>query len=300
VRLRIGICACAVVAALPGVASASSLGIASNYNVFVVGSANLQNSDIEGAVAVGGSATFSSYSIAHSLKGISGPSLVVGGGLVYHNGSIYYGDVYVGGAASLSGVTIGDGDLYNPSTLIDFDLALSTLTSESALWSALATTGTVNVTPWKAITLTGTSSTLNVFNLSGADLATCVGLTINAPSGSTVLVNVDGTLAQLSSFGITLNGVTASSVLYNYYQATSLTVSGIGVQGSILAPLASVDFSSGQINGTLIAGSLSGTGESHYVPFTGDLPSVPEPSSLLLMGSGVIGLAGSWLRRRRG
>lgn len=291
-----------MLAAIPGAALAGSLGIANDYNVFVLGSANQKYTDSEGAVAVGGNATYLGYGIGDSLTGFTGPALVVGGDLDYQQGSIFWGDVYVGGSASITnGGTITHGQLHNPSTFLDFNLARSYLTSMSTQWGAQATTGIVDIAPWNTITLTGTSSTLNVFNVSGQKLSQCAGLTINAPVGSTILVNVDGKQAKLANFGITLNGATASNVLYNYWQADSLTISGIDVKGSLLAPYAAVDFANGQINGTLVGSSLAGSGEAHNVKFTGSLPCVPEmPSSMLAMITGLIGLAGSQLRRRRG
>ena len=61
--------------------------------------------------------------------------------------------------------------------------------------------------------------------------------------------------------------------------------------GSILAPKADIEFNNGHINGTLIAGSLSGTGESHLHLFNSDKPtSVPEPTGLLSLGLLAMGL----------
>ncbi len=75
------------------------------------------------------------------------------------------------------------------------------------------------------------------------------------------------------------------------------------MEGTILAPNAAVNFINGQFNGTLIADSVSGAGESHWDPFIGVLPAqpVPEPASIVLAGCGVAGIGlVRYFRRRAG
>jgi choice-of-anchor A domain-containing protein len=61
-------------------------------------------------------------------------------------------------------------------------------------------------------------------------------------------------------------------VLFNFYQATTLRFEGVGIEGSVLAPNAKVEFSNGNINGVLAVGSLAGPGENHEHPFDGCAP----------------------------
>jgi choice-of-anchor A domain-containing protein len=155
--------------------------------------------------------------------------------------------------------------------VIDFTGAGQYLRNASTAWAALATNGTIG---WQSnqYTLTGSNASLNVFNISGANLAQATRLTINAPARSTVLINVDGTSVSLRNFGIRITGTSREKVLYNFAQATSLTLNGLGVEGSILAPRAALTATNGQINGNVIAASFSG-GTAIYDPlFTGCLP----------------------------
>lgn len=82
------------------------------------------------------------------------------------------------------------------------------------------------------------------------------------------------------------------NILYNSYEADQLTIRNMALQGSILAPDADVTFNSGVINGTLIADSLTGSGQSNQFLFHHDVPvaSVPESATAILIGSGLAGV----------
>jgi len=64
----------------------------------------------------------------------------------------------------------------------------------------------------------------------------------------------------------------------------------IGIEGSILAPKANVNFSSGQMNGQLVAKSFTGGGELHNYGFNNQVvvsaPEVGETGWLMAMGVG--------------
>jgi len=72
----------------------------------------------------------------------------------------------------------------------------------------------------------------------------------------------------------------------------------------LLAPFAVVTGNS-SIDGTIIAAAISDSGEVHNDEFGGNLPSpptstTPEPGGLLLLGTGIMGMAGMMLFRRSG
>jgi choice-of-anchor A domain-containing protein len=148
----------------------------------------------------------------------------------------------------------------------------------------------------------GTNANLNTFVVQAADFNSANGIQIDAPTGSTVVINVAGLNVNFQNLGINftnLNGDATGAtdkthVVYNFYQAQTLGISGISVQGSVLAPLANVTFSNGNIEGNLVAGNLTGSGETHDYPFVGTLP-IPEPSSLALVAA----TFGGFLMRRR-
>jgi choice-of-anchor A domain-containing protein len=130
--------------------------------------------------------------------------------------------------------------------------------------------------------------------------------TASAPNPTVVIdVTNDGTAYQFANIAQNISGTTQQYVLYNFASATSnetINTHGIGLLGSMLAPNATVNFDSGNINGTMIAGNLYGGGETHAYMFLGNanLPNptaVPAPSSLVLLGIGA--LSGRLLARRK-
>ena len=97
---------------------------------------------------------------------------------------------------------------------------------------------------------------------------------MNFPAGSSVAVNVSGTAINWAGAPVCLNGQCADSaqanhVIWNLYQATNFTASGIAIEGSVLAPLATLDGSGGHITGQVIVKVLKGGLEYHPYMFNG-------------------------------
>lgn len=242
------------------------LGIAGNYNAFVFDDYDGKWSETEGRLAVGGTASLQSYGIGVRLNNSYGQrdDLIVGGNLNFTYGQSFSGNIVYGGNANLTAIGSPNGTI-RKGNVIDFAAAEADLTNRSNAFAALPSNGRV-VKQWGSITLTGTSATRNVFNLSAADFQNCYGLSIKVPKGSVVIINVAGTDATLQYFGIQLNGSPASKVLFNFNQAENIRINGIGIEGSVLAPKAKVSFDNGNINGTLVAESFCGYGELRNVP----------------------------------
>lgn len=262
------------------VPSATDLGIAGEFNAFVFNDYTGYWSDVEGRLAVGRDATLSGYGIGDRLTDSNGTrdDLIVGDDLSYQNGQVFNGNVVYGTSASMFYVGVPNGTV-RQDHVIDFNAAQTELTDKSTTWAALGTNGTIE-NNWGGLTLTGTNATLNVFNLSAAQLQNIWGLTINAPAGSTVLVNVTGTNVTLQYFGMNVNGTDRNHVLFNLHEAEQVTLQGIGFQGSILAPDAHVTFNNGNLTGTLVSNCFTGQGQMNDAPIRINIPeSIPSTLS---------------------
>jgi choice-of-anchor A domain-containing protein len=289
------------------------LGVANDYTEFTFSDSTRINVDSQGQVAVGGNATFNNFTVASSINSgnINGDySLIVNKNLGGTQAVVQgYGDALYKTKDSGTNLYFNGGGTGHTGTISNFfSDAQSYLTTLSATLAGTTANGTTSVNPSGYVTLTGTDTSLDVFNLTGAQLAGAQsqGLAFDVPSSATVVVNIDGTVDTFSSFGIALNGLSETHILYNFTQATSLTINNIQIEGTILAPYATVHFNGGQINGSIIANSLTsdfsyGSGESHLHLFDGNLPTpaVPEPSSLSLIAMAGIMTLGPFFRRRK-
>ena len=267
------------------------LGIASNYNFFVLNDLYRSYTDAQGRVAVGRNAVLTGFGVGVSLPNSQGnrDDLIVGGNLNYNNGQVHRGSIAYGGSAVIQqNVGIPNGSA-RQSQVIDFAMARSDLQLLSAQLAQITANSTVSFQSG-ILNLTGTNNKQNVFAVTGAQLSTANTLRINIPAGATALINVSGATVNFQYMGMFINNNNSDTppgqdrVLFNFYQATTLNVSGMGVKGSILAPLAVANFSNGHINGTFIALSMAnGYGEGHHYPFIGCVPSLnptPTPTPL--------------------
>jgi choice-of-anchor A domain-containing protein len=237
--------------------------VAGDFNVFVFGGLTQSYTDAQGRVAAGGDVSLTGYGVGDALTNSAGTrdDLVVGGSLTYNQGQVFNGNIVYGGTALLTNVGLPNGTA-RQGTVLDFQAAQAQLTSLSAGWAALAPNGTT-VNCYGTLSMTGRDPAFNVFSVPGSQLASAYGLNVSAPAGSTVLINVSGTAGQMQYFGMTVSGTDRQHVLLNFSTAATLTLAGISVQGSILAPSADVAFNNGNLEGTLIAHSMTGSGEFH-------------------------------------
>ena len=302
-----------------GSALASGIpGDAAGYNVFIFDHGNFvsENTDTMGDLAAGGNVMLMNYSVAAGINGNASASpnparLVVGGNLTAQNGGVgmnQAGTIYTNGTTNLTSFTATGG--------VKAQNLISSFTADQTLYTNLATSlgslaanGSAVMGAGNSLTITGTSSGLNVIDLTGANLSTYQTININAPTGSTVLINVSGTSAAFNSNGQVFEngsstGALDASVLFNFFAATSVNLGSRDPYGSVLAPLAGVVGSNGQMHGQLIAGSYGGgsitdgtdTTQFDNVLFTGTIPT-PLPASVWLLLSALCGIG---LRARAG
>ena len=179
------------------------------------------------------------------------------------------------------------------------------------------------------IFLIGNSSDINIFNFNtdniavnpnivgegGNSLKNIYSLTILTPNDSTNILNVSGESIEFGNYSILRNtsvpAILPSSdttgcnklkqgsepseeqirkILWNFYEATSITMSNISLQGSLLAPNAELKAVSGNIQGNVVVqsftpndGNLANHTELHDFPFDGCIPSINciEPNNTI-------------------
>lgn len=248
---------------------------ANAFDLFAFGDVSQQDTDNTGRSAVAGLASFLNYGVGLALDSSfdSSPNLVSGNDLTYTSGTVWHGDVTYANTGSLTAVTIPNGTDYmaNP---VDFPGTEMDLQDSSNYWASIPDyNGTVTIQPWGGVFLDGTSNEINVFNVPGSAVSSAVYFQINAPAGSSVLVNIDGTVNSMQNFGFSLQGgVNRDHVVFHFFETETLTLSGIGIQGTVFAPDADVSFNNGSIDGIMIPDNLTGNGEIHRVGFNGCLP----------------------------
>lgn len=315
------------------------LGVASSYNVFILGDMNHQYSDVEGRLAVGGNLSLSHYAVGLLL----GPdanhtdSLVVGGTLAFSDGRVYHGNAVYGTASEVQQVGFYAGD--NPAEAtgglrqgspIDFDAAARELEQRAQALRSHASNGSL-IRPEHGgfAHLLGGHNLLNVFDVSIDDLATGR-LDLIVPDGAWTLINVSGKSGSLNSMGIHFgangerlddskrhDGSLSGRVLFNFFEAETLDVHALALPGSLLAPFADLSFYNARIDGQVIAKSLVGapqggencledytrcSGQTNWYPFIAladEANEVPSPGSLVLVLTGALFLTPLTVRRRR-
>ena len=295
--------------------------IAGGYNLFLSGdmgsaASPISYSDVEGRVAVGGSAYVQGYSIAANTPG--GVALTVGQNLSFNSGTIY-GAVVTGGNASFANATV-DGTVSTGGTLtsppstysghaayaglpINFTSTSASLQAastqlDSAATQAKGAIGSVS-NAYGTLNLTSSAKGLVFFDLTGSQLVGINGLDFNVNSGATVVVNVTGPVSgAISNFGFQ-GDYTASKTLFNFVDATAVAIQNLAFEASILAPKATVNFNNGHEDGAIIAKAWTGNGQVNEDAFTGDFyGAVPEPAAWAMMLVGLFGI-GSMLRGAR-
>ncbi len=280
------------------------LGVAGQFNAYILGDMSAYNSDVQGALAVGGNLTLNNYGIGQSLTSLQNgaDTVIAGGTMSITNARIYYGNV-VSGIQSSLGNTVGFyNDPYTNNTNggyrtgnpIDFASINQDLINISADWGGVATNGTsVTENSYGNLKLSGSNTGVNIFDLTALELASASSFLLDIPDNAFALINVDGANVSMSNFGFfrTVNGqevqvadggrdgFLTQTVLFNLFSATSLTMDAVGIEGSLLAPLAATTFYNGQINGNLIVGSLNAPPAGYNTGQVNDVPFLVPPLS---------------------
>ncbi len=243
-----------------------------NFNTFVKGNANVVGSFIGGKMAVGGDADMNVLDIG-SLLNINATVedvLIVGNTLNYSGGTVHNGNVVYGATGNLTSVNITNGtsSAGSPLNFLQHSAYLNALSTNLAGYSVNGT----DVVSGSTLVLTGTDIYMNVFDVSGTDFGGADVVEFNIPKGSVAIVNIDGATVSFTGGFINTNGTIPNSVLFNFYEATSLDLTGSSLHGCFFAPFAYVDLTGTFVKGQVFANSLYSISSQNPFGFVGYVP----------------------------
>jgi choice-of-anchor A domain-containing protein len=157
------------------------------------------------------------------------------------------------------------------------------------------------------------NNTLDVFTITAAQFNS-QGLDIHTNPGQnpTIVVNVIGGTATSNgplqyNENQDFHSELTNKVLFNFPTASVVNITNGELSASVLAPFAVLS-GGGDLDGNIIAAAIGATGEVHNIEFVGNLPSpptppntpaVPEPGTLMLVGTGVLLVAGAMRGRKK-
>ncbi|ETT49997.1 DUF5057 domain-containing protein [Paenibacillus sp. FSL P4-0338] len=261
----------------------SPFGVAGDYNVFVLQNFTFSNDGIKGNVAAGGDVNLTESININTENGTSVPYAIVAGG--NYNSPSNQGGV---SGRVLHGGPVPDKDTstITRGTLIDFSSTATYLTKISKHLATQFKTDDYKLWPWNTLDLIGTNGTLNVFTLPANVIDNANPVNIKVPNNSSVLINVLGTSSTLKG-NTSISGVDENNIVYNFPEATTLTLSSGPIKGTVLAPLADITGTSGTFQGQIIGKSFTGRITIGKYTYVGALPTpsaaptatpIPTPS----------------------
>jgi choice-of-anchor A domain-containing protein len=285
-----------------------------DYNLVTISDAQLNNVHLHGISGVGGTLTnngvdeYGADVAGNGVKlqvvnNVTGPS----GAQMHFPGS--GGSLNYGGTLSSNVSLVGGSGSHTSVNLSAFTTEIGT---DSTTFSGLTanstfSNGAFNITPHAVAGL----GNVAVFSIPASSLFVQnqnFSYTLNGTPDA-IIVNVTGT--SITGTQANFNGSWSSidsKLIFNFYQATSLSLAATSWYGSILAPSATLTKSSNDIYGGVYVNSLNmSSGEIHADLYTGSVPSpnttpnipVPLPgAAVMVLSMAPVGLAGLWRRKR--
>ena len=243
------------------------------FNVFSKLDATLTGVNVGGKLAVGRDLTIIGSDIGGQLRTRpTVPDVVVAGrDLDFQSGTVHYGNVAYGNSTNLpvTQVVYPNGSLIHSSP-INFAAQGAYLNSLSSSLRGYDVNG-VNTVTADTLHLTGTDLYLNVFTVTGAQLLAAPKISVRVPNGSVAVVNISGVSLEYTG-SVDLNNNLDNFVLFNFWQATSLSIIGSSIDGTILAPRADLQATGSLFRGQLFVNSLNSVSAHQNHSFVGYIP----------------------------
>jgi hypothetical protein len=258
-------------------------------------------------VSLGNAARFAALSLNGNVNNsngtITGPVGVAASGFSYSGDSSFTSDLYVNTGST---ITLGGATPSNVFQSASTNTLLSQAVTDANNASAAATAqgpgtnlGNINGTN----NLTNTAVGNYVYTV--GTVANNTTINISAPPGSTVIVNITGTVGMNVNFNIA-GGLLPNDVLYNVTGPDAFNQGGgTDITGILLAPNSTVTVNGGAIvTGQVIAKAVTTTGSGDIIfNNQASTPPTPEPPSLGMVAIATAALLGHrflWRRKSPG
>jgi choice-of-anchor A domain-containing protein/LPXTG-motif cell wall-anchored protein len=266
--------------------TSSSISIASSFNLFVFDNLAVQNSDVEGRMAVGGTLKMSNYSVGSKINTSSSRGdLVVGGSIYCENGQVFSGNTVIGNNSKIEKYKFNNvcgimnkGKKSSQPVVVEqydvksfFEKSKIEFKSFSKKFKSLKINGNVKIENNYMI-LSGSSSSMNIFEInanricnSNSSLEKLSGIKINVPSKSACIINVCGNNFGFGDYQIDLNGLEAEDVLWNFCGVENAFLCNLSLKGTVFSPETKwILKGNGNIDGSFIAHSINSKNGSSY------------------------------------
>jgi choice-of-anchor A domain-containing protein len=230
-----------------------------DFNLVALSGKVMSIMDVEGPIAAKGDVYLSYFHLNNGkreeLALLSAGYVSVSNGTI--NGTVQYGSSGYADALVTYPYSTRPTAATSPS-LINFDALTTSMISLSQRFrDHYDHNGTVG-SAYGTLTFTGTDQELNVFNITTSDLTNITTYAFNVPLGSAAIITVTGNnpnpIFKNAGFQWASG---AAKILWNFPDATALTLNGVGFPGSILAPKAAANMQNGALRGTVVVASAS-------------------------------------------
>jgi choice-of-anchor A domain-containing protein len=277
----------------------------SEYNLIVENDYTHAGGSVYGKALIGGDLLGGSPAefASRVTPGLDIDSLTVLGD-IKNSVHVKTGNVVLGGAVTnganvdLQGGSSATIKAANSSDINEFNNAITNLKDASSYYASLSSNTSYTVTDhtndWD-FSYNGTSD-VAVFSGSAADIfKNNAQIRFDNVLAETLIFNISGTNVNIGNTGWNLpgfdfngtNGLGASNILWNFYEAETLTLGSSGFIGSVMAMNADVTLSS-TLDGAIGAKSLWTNRQIHDYNFSTPPSPVPIPGSLILFGSALM------------